>query len=111
MAIRSGKLDKKLIIQQNTPTTKPSGDLEPVWSTWKTVWGELLEQSGGESFQSDRRVATQKAVFKIRFLKGLSPKHQISWRSQVFEISDVAEPKRGSEMVVTCYSFDVVGGG
>lgn len=50
--MRAGARRTKATIEQNTPTRSGSGEAISAWSTYKTIWCELVQVQGGEVFRS-----------------------------------------------------------
>lgn len=70
----SGRLDRIITIQQNTPTIAGSGERQPSWSALHTgVPAARMEYIGDEQVQADSlRVGQRRAVFRIRWLSGIT---------------------------------------
>lgn len=110
MGVRAGNFNRRIVIQSFTVGRNEVGEEIKTWATWKTVWAEMLPEKGDETFQSDRRVATQTVKFRIRFLAGVGPDKQILFEGKTFEIVDVAETRRREELVLTATVLDAAAG-
>ena len=86
-----GTLDRRIVIQQNTPAASGSGAMAPSWATLATVWARVTEQHGREFLAADQTVAEQRAVFRIRHRSDVTEEMRISYNSRIYEIQSIAE--------------------
>ena len=83
--------DREIVIQVNAPTRNPYGEAGPSWSTFATVWAEVMPVSGREAMQGGQILATADSRFRIRYLSGLKLTHRISYESNTYDIVHIAE--------------------
>lgn len=102
--MQAGRLDRRVRILRLIETPDSFGQMVPTPQEFATVWAELLPPRGGEVYVADgaQRSAVQTAQFRVRYLKGITPKMILAHQSQAYDITDVAELERGSELVLTC---------
>ena len=101
--MRAGRMDKRITIQQVTETQDGYGDPADSWAAYKTVWAEVLEKRGREYFNNPETVAAAPAVFRIRYLAGVTRKMRISYDSETYDIESIAMigRKEGLEIIAT----------
>lgn len=85
--MQAGKLRHKIIIQTPTETENPdTGELETTWSTFATVWAEILPAVGREFWASKQIVAEITGKIRIRYIAGVNSKMRIKFGSRIFNI-------------------------
>ena len=95
MTFRSGKLDRKIVIEQNTPSGDTfGGGQTDSWSTFATVWAEVIPMSATERFMSQQRYASRVSMFNIRYVSGLNSKMRIQYESKAWRILGIKEISR-----------------
>ena len=55
----------QIVIQQRTDTRDTYGELDPTWSTYKTVWADMDIDGGSLSYETDQPVYSDQRVFRI----------------------------------------------
>lgn len=88
--MRGGQFDEEIVIQVNTPVASASGAMAPAWTTFATVSAQVIEQGGREFIGADQTVAEQKAVFRIRYLAGITKGMRVSYNSLFYDIQSTA---------------------
>ena len=91
---RIGKMDQRIIIQQNTPSRDSVGQDVPSWSELDTVWAQVLPTSGSEGQDMQQELAQQTYKFIIRYRSDVTPKHRISYENSTYDIEVVSEVYR-----------------
>lgn len=100
--MRGAGLDERLVIEQQTQTTGPYGDLVIAWQPVATVWAKAMHQRGDESFIAAQTNATRTVKFKMRYRDGINPTMRITWRRAQYDIHDVDESlRRDGELWIT----------
>lgn len=101
--MRAGRLNRRITIQEPTETQDDYGEAIQSWATFRTVWAEVRQKPGQESFDADQIVAETNTVFKIRYLTGLTRKMRISYISDIYDIHSISEIgfKEGHEIRAT----------
>ena len=108
--IRAGGLSRRIQIQRSVSSQNSFGELVMGWSNYATVWAELLPQPGGEGFVAEQRRSKQPVQFRVRYRAGITPQFRVLHRGETYEITDVSEPDRNHEVVLTCYAFETASG-
>ena len=89
--MRAGRLNRRITIQEPTESQGTTGQAVPSWATYRTVWAEVKQRTGKESFDADQMVAETNTIFKIRYLTGLTRKMRISYGGDYYGIESIAE--------------------
>lgn len=85
--MRSGDLDRRIMIQRVTIEFSPSGSPIETWNTLATVWAKVDQQSGREFFATAQVVSERKTVFRIRWLPDLTVLDRV-----VYPVVDLGSP-------------------
>ena len=98
--IRAGELRHKIVIQQNTPTTRDSMNVEvDSWADFATVWASIEPIRGKEFWDSQQVNAEITGKIKIRYLAGVISKMRVKYETRIFEIISVINPgEKNSEL-------------
>ena len=90
--MRAGKLRNKIIIESKVDTVNSVGDAIPAWSTFATVWAEIVTQSGRE-FQNAQQIhSTLNLMLKIRYIDGVLPQMRINNGGRYYNILSSVDP-------------------
>lgn len=100
----SGKLDRRIVIEQTTPSTDSYGEPTDSWSTYTTVWASVRQIKASERFNSDKVLSVRTAVFKIRYNSGITEKMRINYDGRYWDILGIAEIGRQEGTEITAES-------
>ena len=90
-----GKLDKRITFQRKDIGTNESNeDVEAGWDNVVTVWAEVNERRGSESYQGDQLVANTTAAFTIRHRSGLDEEMRITYNGRKYDIQAILYESR-----------------
>jgi SPP1 family predicted phage head-tail adaptor len=107
MAMRAGKLDRRILIQTLTETRDGAGQPVKSWSDVGTRWANVAEPTGSEGFGNLQRTARAGRVFTIRRIDGLSPKAtRIVFDGETYDVEAIQELGRREGLVLTAYAFE-----
>ncbi len=86
----------QIVIQQRTDTRDDYGEMDPAWSTYKTVWAERDDNAGVLSYESEQPVYSDDLVFRIHSYDapGVTTKMRISYESSIFLIRSISREGR-----------------
>ncbi len=84
--MRAGQLDRLITIEQPTETTDDYGAPTVVWMPFAQVWANVRYDNGTEYFASGQMNTRIDAVFKIRYLSGITTKMRVSYDGEYFDI-------------------------
>lgn len=89
--MKSGRLDRRITIEQYTVTRDSYGGEPKSWSTWATVWAEKRDKKGREYLEQSGEHTERETVFKIRYQDGLSTDMRILCDGRYYDIIGLAE--------------------
>ena len=103
--MRSGKLDRQIVIQVKSETPNEYGEPEESWSTHATVWAQARQVNAYQRFQSSAELSARVTVFRIRHLSTVTEEMRVSYDGLIWNILGIAEIERGHEMELTCQAY------
>ncbi|WP_345774909.1 phage head closure protein [Sinorhizobium prairiense] len=65
-----GKLDRRISIERETETVKPSGSVAKAWATVATVWAEIVQQTASEFLTGFGEAENGTMIFRVRWIPG-----------------------------------------
>ncbi len=86
------KMRHRLVIQTPTHAADGQGGSVTTWSTFSTVWGELLPATAYEINFAKQLQAQRTHKATIRFLNGLDTKMRILFDSRYFQLKGIRFP-------------------
>lgn len=89
--IRAGKLDRQITIERQTETVAASGAVSKTWATAATVRAELVQRGADEYLAGFGDAETGSAVFRIRYLAGITTADRVSCDGITYDIDEIAE--------------------
>lgn len=89
--INAGKMDRRITIERQTETVKPSGDVVKAWSTVAVVWAEVLQQTASEFFTGFGEAETGSIIFRVRFHPGVTTADRISYNGNAYGLKEIKE--------------------
>lgn len=89
--INAGKMDRRITIERQTETVKPSGDVVKAWATVAVVWAEVLQQSATEFFTGFGEAETGSIIFRIRYMPGITTADRITYSGNAFGLKEIKE--------------------
>lgn len=101
--MRAGKLRNRITIEQKTETIDALGDAVNTWATVKTVWAEVLNQSGREFISAREQNSELTHLITIRYLSGVNSKMRVNHGGNYYNILSVIDPNsRKSDLRLFC---------
>lgn len=88
--MRAGKLDRRIVLQVNTPADDDFGVPQPSWADLATVSAEVREERGREFFEGGV-TAERKRVFIIRWRNDVGQGDRVVYKSENHDIRSVRE--------------------
>jgi SPP1 family predicted phage head-tail adaptor len=94
-------MDKRIQIQEVTETQDAYNQPVGTWTTYKTVWAEILWKPGREYFNAATEIATASAIFRIRYVTGVTRKMRVRYGGVNYDILSINEigRKEGLEII------------
>lgn len=102
MTIQPGELDKRVVLLKRDTVTGELGNRTEGFSPAPNqptsgVWAKVEWAAGGEAWSADanRRAATQRRRFTIRYRPDVAPTWRLRYDGEEYEILDVGELTTG----------------
>lgn len=95
--MRSGELDRSIVIQANTPTQDGYGSPVDVWAkihTADTIAAGVRPVRGGVRYGTQQFVGEQISTFKIRWRDDVTTVNRIVYNGRNWDVLDVREVGR-----------------
>lgn len=86
-----GKLDRRITIERETETVKPSGSVVKAWTPVATVWAEVLQQTASEFFTGYGEAETGTVIFRVRYRPGIVTADRVSYDGVAYGIKEIKE--------------------
>lgn len=100
--MRAGSLDRRVVIQTVSETQDSMGAPTQTWSTFAEVWANRRDTRGSERIRAQSETAMADAVFRIRWLDGVTAKMRLVEGSDTWDIVAIAEMGRREGLDLTC---------
>ena len=100
--MKSGLLDRRLVVESYTSARTDTGGETRSWSTFATIWGDPIPQADTEPFEANRKTEQQTFKVRTRYYPGITVNMRISYNSLYYNIESINELGRreGYEMMV-----------
>lgn len=89
--INAGKMDRRITIDRQTETVKPSGDVSKVWTPIAVVWAEIIQQSATEFFTGFGEAETGSIIFRIRYHPGITTADRVTYKGSAYGLKELKE--------------------
>ena len=89
-----GRLDRKIVIENQTFSTNSIGEYTSSWSVFHTTFASIKKVSGSEKIEADQITATNKVRFKIRFFDGITEAMRVVYNGAYYDIIEIQELDR-----------------
>lgn len=89
--INAGKMDRRITIDRQTETVKPSGDVSKVWTPIAVVWAEIIQQSATEFFTGYGEAETGSVIFRIRYHPGITTADRVTYNGSAYGLKELKE--------------------
>lgn len=103
--LKSGLLDRRVIIQSQTATQNANGEEILTWATFATIWADLIPIAGNEKYATMRK--TEEVLFRVRIrhLPGLLIDMRLSYENKIYDIKSINELGRrdGAELFISLH--------
>lgn len=70
--MRAGRLNRRITIQQNSPSQDSNGNLTDSWSTFAKVWASIEPLRGREFLEAQAINPETTVRFRIRYVSGVT---------------------------------------
>lgn len=87
-----GNMDRRITIERETETVKPSGDVVKVWTpVAPPVWAEVLQQTANEFFTGYGEAETGTVIFRVRYRPGITTADRVTYNGTAYGLKEVKE--------------------
>lgn len=86
-----GNMDRRITIERETETVKPSGSIVKTWTTVATVWAEILQHTASEFFTAYGEVETGSVIFRVRFRPGITTADRVTHDGVAYGLKEIKE--------------------
>lgn len=111
--ITSGKLDKRVTIQQlsaASPARNDVGEPNETWVAVATVWASV-EPLQGREYWAQQQIQSEVSIrLRIRYRSGLTTKMRVVYGSKIFDIKSIIDPQEKHEELQLMCSEGVTSG-
>ena len=106
--LRAGALNRRITIEQNTPTRSAAGAEVESWGTLVTVAAEVDPKRGREFFAAQAVQAEALTVFRIRHRSDVTRKMRVSYDGDLYDIVSVVPvgTREGLDIMATAQVND-----
>lgn len=98
--MRSERLDRRIVIEQQSETIDGFGQRVKTWSTLTTCWASVKLNIGREAVASQNIVTERTVDFKIRYRTDLNLNMRIIYDSNYYNIEDINELGREDGLMI-----------
>ena len=89
--INIGRMDRRITIERQVETVKPSGDVVRTWTTTALVWAEVIQQTATEFFTGYGEAETGSVIFRIRYLPGITTADRVTYNGSAYSLKEIKE--------------------
>lgn len=100
--MRAGQLDRTIQIQSFSNTVNDYGTPVMTWTDLATVRAQIVQQSTDEFLATHGETDSFAAVFRIRWLAGVTTDHRVSYGGKFLNIREVKEIGRRKGLELRC---------
>ena len=87
--MRIGRMNNRITIQQEIVTKDDYGQEIKTWQDWKTVFADIKNYNGNESYMANQEVVISRTEMYIRYIPEVSVKMRIkydeTWKGTLIE--------------------------
>lgn len=106
MGARAGQLDTPIELQSAEQAVSDAGQASQAWTTYATVWAEMLPSPGSEFQEGHKQKAAIAWTIRLRRREDISAKHRVLWGSRILSIrSVVSDIPRADLMELVCTEY------
>lgn len=100
--IKAGKLDRQITIMREAETVAASGAVSKAWAPVATIRAELVQRSADEYLAGFGEADAGGAVFRVRYLAGITTADRVTFEGVTYDIDEVAELGRRRGLELRC---------
>lgn len=86
-----GNMDRRITIERETETVKPSGSVVKAWTHVATVWAEIVQRTASEFFTGYGEAENGSVIFRVRYHPGITTADRVSYAGKVYDLKEITE--------------------
>lgn len=95
--MRSGSLNRRVVVQQQSTTQDAIGQPVLTWTTFATLWANIRHASGVESIKADALASTVRASVRVRYTRTVTSGMRVVDGDTTYNITAVLPDMGGKE--------------
>lgn len=89
--INIDNMNRRITIERQTETVKPSGDVVKAWTTVAVVWAEIIQQTTTEFFTGYGEAETGSIIFRVRYHPGITTADRVTYNGSAYGLKEIKE--------------------
>ncbi|EJB03269.1 phage head-tail adaptor, putative, SPP1 family [Rhizobium leguminosarum bv. trifolii WSM597] len=86
-----GNMDRRITLERESETVRPSGSVVKLWAPIATVWAEVLQQTANEFFTGYGEAETGTVIFRVRYRPGVTTADRVTYAGTAYGIKEIKE--------------------
>jgi SPP1 family predicted phage head-tail adaptor len=108
MAILAGRMNKRVVLQTVSNSSDGGGGVTETWADTATLWAQIEELSGSESFEAQQVASRLSHEVKIRYRASVTPQQRFKYGTRILKIRAIKNTgQRNEELVIGCEEEDI----
>jgi SPP1 family predicted phage head-tail adaptor len=101
--MRSGALDRTIVIERASVTVDEAGTPVPTWSVLYTLRAQLVQQSTDELLRREGGSSSENnIVFRVRYVAGVKLDDRLTYEGATFDVKELKEIGRRRGLEIRC---------
>jgi len=97
----SGKMNKRVVLESNTPAQDGYGEPIESWSTIATVWAEQLSAKGSERFRGEQNSGFEDIVWRIRYRTDVDNLDRLTYNGKTYDLLGAIEEGNKDSLILS----------
>lgn len=107
MALMAGRLNKRVILQTVSNATDGGGGVTETWADTVTLWAQIEELSGSESYEAQQVASRLTHKVTIRY-RDVNPQQRLKYGTRILQIRGKINPgQRNESLELLCEEEDI----
>lgn len=108
MALRAGRLNKRVILQTVSNAADGRGGVTETWADTATLWAHVEEIAGSERYEANQIASNLTHRVTIRYRTAVIPQQRVKYGTRILKIVSVVNPDQRNEMLeLMCSEEDI----
>lgn len=101
--MRSGRLNKRITIQQLVSTQNAYGEPNEQWVLFDNAWAAVSPLAGRKYYEAQQSNSEITTEIRVRYRENLSVRMRILSGDEIYDIKSIINPDtKGEEMILMC---------